>query len=149
MSLDESSVDPFVDALQKWIDIFMRRSMHQVIRYSKQCGLSMPQVGALFQIHKGGGGVSDVGDDLGVSSAAASQMLERLVQQDLVRRSEDPHDRRAKKLVLTEKGRQLMQNALHARQDWMERLVAALSVEEKAQVLTALNILIEKAGQTE
>ena len=99
--------DPFVASLWEWIEVFMRRSMSNFILYSKESGLSMSQIGALFQIRRGASGVSDIGDDLGVTSAAASQMLERLVQQQLILRSEDPHDRRVKQIVLTEKGRQI------------------------------------------
>ncbi len=90
------SPDPFVLALQNWVGMFMHRSMRDSIRFAKENGLSMSQVGAMFHIRHGVDGVSDIGDDLGVTSAAASQMLERLVQAGLVTRTEDPHDRRAK-----------------------------------------------------
>lgn len=140
-------IDPFVTILRDWIDIFMRRSMKNFILFTKENGLSMSQIGALFRIHKGSGGVSDIGDELGVTSAAASQMLERLVQQDLILRTEDPHDRRVKQIVLTDKGRQTILEVLHARQDWLVNLAATLSPAEKEQVGTALNILVEKANQ--
>ncbi len=128
----------------------MRRSMRHFMRYSRESGLSMSQVGALFHIHREGNcGVSDLGDNLGVSSAAASQMLERLVQQGLILRSEAPNDRRAKQLVLTEKGRQVVQESIHARQGWLNDLAAMLSAEEKAQVIAALGILLEKINRLE
>jgi hypothetical protein len=77
--------DPFIAALQECIEVFMRHSMRNLIHSSREKGLSMSQVGALFFIHRTGSrGVTDLGDHLGVTSGAASQMLERLVQQDLV-----------------------------------------------------------------
>ena len=141
--------DPFVAALWEWIEIFMRRSMSNFILHSKKSGLSMSQLGALFQIRRGASGVSDLGDDLGVTSAAASQMLERLVQQQLIVRSENPHDRRVKQIVLTEKGRQMLKDSIHARQSWLDDLASTLSPEEKDQIMMALNILINKARQIE
>src|SRR5450756_2667144 len=108
---------PFSAALQSWIDVFMHRSMRSVLLYAKESGLSMSQLGALMHIAKGASGVSDIGDDLGISSAAASQMLERLVQMGLILRSEDPHDRRVKQIVLTGKGTEMLHGSWQARQN--------------------------------
>ena len=143
------SVDPFVNTLGEWIEVFMRRSMHNFICYSKEKGLSMSQIGALFRIFRGKSSVSDIGDNLGVTSAAASQMLERLVQQGLILRKEDPNDRRVRQIVLTDKGRQILQETIAARQGWLENLAHILSDSEREQITAALNILIEKANQLE
>jgi DNA-binding MarR family transcriptional regulator len=140
-----SSRDPFAVAMRGWVDVFMRHSMRNFFRYSRECGLSPSQIGALLQLHhKKDSGVTDLGDTLGVSSAAASQMLERLVQQGLILRSEDPDDRRAKHLVLTEKGARIAQESMHARQGWVEDLAESLTDSEKEQAVAVLNLLIEK-----
>jgi DNA-binding MarR family transcriptional regulator len=141
--------DPFVATLRSWIEIFMRRSMRNFILYSKECGLSMSQIGALFHIFRRSSGVSNLGDDLGITSAAASQMLERLVQLQLIHRSEDLHDRRFKQIVLTDKGRHTLQESLQARQSWLDDLANTLSTSEKEQITAALNIMIAKANQLE
>jgi len=55
-----------------------------------EAGSDDAQAGTLFHLLKcGGSTVSALGDGLGVSNAAASQMLERLVQQGYVLRTED------------------------------------------------------------
>ena len=133
--------------LQEWIGDFMRRSMRSLILYSKKNGLSMSQVGALFQINHGRNNVSDLGEGLGITKAAASQMLERLVQQELILRSEDPQDRRVKQLVLTDKGCRIMQESVQARQGWLEDLVSILSEDEKKQIAAAVKVLIDKTNQ--
>lgn len=140
------SDDPFVDALHRWIEIFMRRSMRNFLSYVRESGLSMSQVGALFHIHRmGSSGVTNLGDHLGVTSAAVSQMLERLVQQELISRTEDPNDRRVKQIVLTPKGCQILEETIRARQGWLNDLADALTPEEQTQIVAALEILIEKA----
>jgi DNA-binding MarR family transcriptional regulator len=144
-----SSSDPFVTTLHSWIEVFMRRSMHNFILYSKESGLSMSQVGALFRIHRVASGVSDLGDNLGITKAAASQMLERLVRQGLILRTEDPKDRRSKNIVLSEKGCQTLQDIMDARQEWLNDLTVTLAPNEKEQIIFALNILIEKTKQIE
>ena len=143
-------IDQFAATLNEWVAVFMRRSMRNFIRYARDSGLSVSQINALLHIHRVGGcGVTDLGDHLGVTSAAASQMLERLVQQELILRSEDPVDRRGKQLVLTEKGNQIMQESIHARQGWLEDLAKSLTVSEKEQATAALKILIDKAKNLE
>ena len=144
-----SSENSLIAALHAWTEIFMRRSMRHVLRYSKESGLSMSQIVALFRVHKAQSSVSDLSEDLGISNAAASQMLERLVQQDLILRSEDPRDRRVKQIVLTEKGCQALRDSIRARQGWLDGLAADLTPEEREKVVAALNILIEKAGRFE
>ena len=144
------SSEELVTSLLKWTEVLMHRSMQKFMFYAKERGLSMPQIGALFQIHRRGViNVSDVANQAGITSAAASQMLERLVQQGLVGRSEDPVDRRGKQIVLTEKGEQIRQESIRARQDWMNSLVEQLTPVEREQVAAALNILIERADQIE
>jgi len=139
--------DPFVDTLQKWMEVSVHRSIRHFICYARESGLSMSQLGALFLIHRGGGsGVTDLGDDLGVTSSAASQMLERLVQQDLVLRSEDPSDRRVKQIILTDKGLQVVEESMHTRQRWVFDLAENLSDAEKGTIVPALNLLIDKAS---
>jgi len=139
--------DPFVETLHRWIAVSMHRSMRDFSGYAKEIGLSMAQLGALFQIyHRGCSGVTDLGDKLGVTSSAASQMLERLVHQELIQRSEDPSDRRVKQIVVTDKGRQVLEDSIRARQSWLSDLAETLSDREKQEINAALNLLIDKAG---
>jgi DNA-binding MarR family transcriptional regulator len=142
--------DIFTITLQKWVSAFMRRSMLNFMGYAQESGFSMSQIHALFHIHRGGScGVTELGIHLGVTSAAASQLLERLVQQNLILRSENPADRRVKQVVLTDKGKQTVQDCIHARQGWLNDLKRMLSASEKEQVVTALNILIDKMERLE
>ena len=139
--------DPFVVTLQEWLKVSMHRSFRHLICYARESGLSMSQLGALFHIHRmGSSGVTDLGEHLGVTSAGASQMLERLVQQELILRSEDPNDRRVKQIVLTDKGLQVLQESMRTRQNWVYDLAEALSDSEKETIEAALNTLVDKAN---
>jgi DNA-binding MarR family transcriptional regulator len=145
-----SDADPFASAIHNWIEIFMHRSMRDFIHYARHSGLSMSQLGALFHLHyRGSAGVTDLGAHLGVTSAATSQMLDRLVQQGLILRSEDPTDRRVKHIVLTEKGLHILNESVQARQKWLLDLAEILSQREKEQITRGLNILIDKADRLE
>ena len=80
---------------------------------------------------------------------AASQLLERLVQQGLVVRSEDPNHRRVRQIALSTQGKGVLQEGFQARQKWLEDLVKLMSPDEQEQVIAALKIMLEKAHQLE
>jgi DNA-binding MarR family transcriptional regulator len=141
-----SDADPMVAALEEWIDVFMNRSMQNLIQFARKNELSMSQIGALFHLEKmGTSGVTDLGEHLGVTSAAASQMLERLVQQGLIQRSEDPHDRRVKQINLTEAGCLILEGSIRWRKGWLEGISNTLSEGETESIISALNLLIDRA----
>jgi DNA-binding MarR family transcriptional regulator len=142
------SSDPLVTTLHEWFGIFRRSLMGNFFIYARDNGLTMAQFGAMLRIfYRGACGVSDIGNVLGVTNSAASQMLERLVQLQLITRTEDPKDRRVKHIVLTDKGRQIVQESNFAFHNWMEALARTMNVAEQEQVSNALAILIEKARQ--
>ena len=137
---------PLLRALHAWTRVLMHRSMNEFMRYARDAGMSMQQFGMLFYLsHHGACAVSDIGGHLGVTSAAASQMVERLVQQGLLQRSEDPHDRRVKKVVLTPQGQALVEAGVRARQEWMEALAHALTPTQQKRIVAALTLLTEAA----
>ena len=141
------STDTFVDTLKEWIEISMHRSMRNFIQYARKNGLSMSHLGALFHLHRMGRcGVTELGEHLDVTSAAASQMLDRLVQQHLILRTEDPEDRRVKQIVLTEEGNRILEEGIRARQRWLEDLANTLSEDERETIMTSLKTLIDKMG---
>src|SRR4030065_2700496 len=129
------STDPLIASLHEWSGIFRRSLMGNFFIFARENGLSMAQLGAMLHIfHKGACGVSDIGSDLGVTNSAASQMLERLVQQKIITRSEDPTDRRVKQIALTDKGRQILQESSHANHVWLEGLASKLTPAGEGQV---------------
>ena len=140
----------FLPVLNDWIAVFMHRSMQNLNRFSKEKGYSMSQIFALnFIHHHGTCGVSDLGEGMSVSNAAASQLLEKLVQQQMIERTEDPEDRRGKQIRLTNKGDQIIRDSLFARQSWLSELESRLSSQEKEQAISVLHLLIEKGRQIE
>ena len=110
----------------------------------------MGQTSVLFHLHHGSScGVSDVGELLGVTNPAASQMVDRMVTLGLIERTEDPDDRRAKQLQLTANGRLIVKESIEARRRWMEQLTYTLTSEEQTLIINALNTLVDAARDLE
>jgi DNA-binding MarR family transcriptional regulator len=140
----------FTQSIRSWMDIFMHRSMRAWGRFAKSTGLSMPQFSVLMQLHyRGACGMSKVSEGFDITPAAASQLVDKLVHSGLIQRVEDPDDRRAKMLSLTDKGRELIQQGIEERYRWVEELAAKLSAEERAQVSEALDIMTRAAQEME
>lgn len=140
----------FAPKIRKWADIFMQRSMREFLVFSRNNGLSMSQMATLFRLkHSKVCDVSDVGEHLGVTNAAASQMVDRLVQFGYVERAEDPEDRRVRQLTLTPRGEAVVEESIAARSKWMEQLADAFTEEQQEDILSALNMLMDAATQIE
>ena len=137
-------------SLREWMDIFMHRSMRGWSQFAKSTGLSMPQFSILMQLHhKGPCGMSQISERFDISNAAASQLVEKLVQNKYIERAEDPTDRRAKVLQLTPKGKDLINAGVAERFRWLDELVKNLSADEKSKVYDGLSILTEAAKNLE
>jgi DNA-binding MarR family transcriptional regulator len=138
----------FYEIFREWIELFMHRSMRGYIHYAREKGLRMSVIGTLHHLRcTSHVGVSDLGQHLGVSSAAASQMLDRLVEDELITRAEDPEDRRMKRIALTERGLRILDESLNARLDWLKDLGGRFSEEEKEQLSAAMRLMIDKAQE--
>lgn len=124
----------------------MHVSMRGFWHYAREHSLSLPQIFILRQLQgeQNGCNISMIGEQMGVTSAAISQTLDRLVQQGLVSRTEDPQDRRNKRILLTAAGERVLREALEARQAWIADLDARLSEDEKALIGRALQLLAER-----
>lgn len=140
----------FTQSIRAWMDIFMHRSMRGWGRFAKSTGLSMPQFSVLMQLHyRGACGMSKISEGYDITPAAASQLVDKLVQSGLIQRVEDPNDRRAKLLSLATKGEELVQQGIEERYRWVDELAAKLSAEERAQVSDALDIMTRAAREME
>ncbi|KAF0108864.1 MAG: transcriptional regulator MarR family [Anaerolineaceae bacterium] len=140
----------FSDTIREWAEVFMHRSMRDFKRFMNDSGLSFTQVNLLMRLYHGGKiGVSELGGHLGITNAAASQAIDRLVKDGLIERSEDPQDRRAKRLTLTEEGHALIARGIETRGQWIAGLTEAFTPEQQAMIVSALTLLTEAARKTD
>ena len=137
--------DAFLTALREWMEVSMHRSFHAFIRHNRESDLSLSQVNALFRLyHHGSGSVNELANYLGITTAAVSQLLDPLFDSGLVLRSENPDDRRMKLIALTEKGKLLVEKSMNTRHAWLSELSRVLSDSEKAELLPAIHLLIQR-----
>jgi len=140
----------FIQITRQFMDIAMQRALHERLHFAKSLGLSMPQLSVLIQLHfRGVCGMSEVSERFEITPAAASQLVDKLVQSGLIRREEDPRDRRAKCLNLTDKGKELLQRNFDERYQWLDELAEKLTASERAKVMEALEMMTRAAQELE
>mgnify|MGYP003498477472 CR=1 FL=1 len=84
-----------------------------------------------------------------VTPAAASQLVDKLVQSGYLERDEDPSDRRAKLLKLSPNGIKLVNEGINERYRWMDEITKNLSADEQKKIIEALDILTNAAKRIE
>src|SRR3990170_8428143 len=92
--------------------------------------------------HAGECQISEIGALSDSSPAAASQLVERLVQQGLVQRTEDPLNRRMKRLRLTDSSLRLINQGV-ASNRFLVDLMATLPAKQRETVQTAFGYLAQ------
>jgi len=140
----------FNKSIREWAGIFMHRSMSDFKRFMQEAGISYSQVNILVRLfHRGNVGVSEIGEKMGVTSAAASQVIDQMVQAGLVSRTEVLADRRIKRLELTQKGKTLIEKGFETRSKWLENIGETLTPYEQEIIITAFSILTNASRKIE
>ena len=130
------------------LEYILARIIQDFMNFMHQTGLSTPRIHALLYIYHYKNGecqLSEIGGLTESSKPAASQLVDRLVQQGLVERSEDPLDRRTKILRLTQKSRGLIQNGVTSNR-FLTDLMTSLPAKQRDTVHAAFGYLAQ-AGQ--
>jgi DNA-binding MarR family transcriptional regulator len=137
-----------VSLLSEWVAGCTLRSIDGMRGYLKGLGLSMPQFGLLMRLYYHGGcDVSEMGRGLGVTSAAVSQLVDRLAAAGLVARAESPEDRRRRSVTLTAAGRDLITAGFQKWSEWVPALLESLGPQgrKKAGELLPALLAAEKS----
>lgn len=94
------------DALTQMQSEFEHRALSAMAEPLFSTPLTMQQlkVLAVIALDPGKATAGELADLLGVSMASMSGIVDRLVEHGMVERAEDPHDRRVRRLLVTEPG---------------------------------------------
>ncbi len=131
------------------LEFVLAHIIQDFMRFMQQTGLSRPQIHALLHIyHAGECHVSEIGALSDSSPAAASQLVERLVQQGLVERTEDPSNRRIKRLRLTAKSLKLISRGVTSNH-FLADLMSALPPKQRETVHAAFGYLAQASRHVE
>jgi DNA-binding MarR family transcriptional regulator len=112
-----SSTDVAAEVI-RLMQTMMKGTGSRLVGALNEHDLSLTQMKALNLLEDpadGASSIKELGARLALSLPAASRTADSLLQRGLVTRTEDPEDRRIKRLALTDKGRDVLNNLEAAR----------------------------------
>jgi len=110
--------------------------------------LTMVQLKALLLVVESGGMRSrDLADGLGIAPSAVTPLVDRLVTQQLLRRDDDPADRRVVWIRATRRAGAIYEQLMAANQQVLGEVLAAIPAAERTAVHAALDQLIAAADR--
>lgn len=112
--------------------------------------LTMAQLKSLFFIsNQGSTNSGKLAAALGVTPTNVTGIIDRLVKQGLVSRTEDMQDRRVLLLQATGTGEKLVAKLRERRRSYLSEVLARLSVDELATLAQGINLLARAAEARE
>jgi DNA-binding MarR family transcriptional regulator len=106
--------------------------------------ITMPQLKTLIFVTKNEGATSgQIANGLAVGLSTITGIVDRLAEQDLVTRREDPRDRRITRVLPTATGRALVEELLQYRNEVVTAILSQLDRDQLQTVETAFQYLLD------
>ncbi|MEC5319906.1 MarR family transcriptional regulator [Brenneria populi subsp. brevivirga] len=112
---------------------------------NKALGMNASYPSALVQIGLFSDKLSNLQSALSMGQSAATRLVQKLEEMDLVYKARSPDDSRSATLHLTEQGEREMRRILQERYTTLEQFVSPLSGDEKAVFLNLISKILEGA----
>ncbi len=113
--------------IQRFNTILNGRAASRSLMLMHESGLTFPQIIVLYVlIHEGDQSISRLAAITRLSTPAASQMIDRLLERDYVSRAENADDRRYRVVTLRPKGRRVLERLHRLRHQEIEEALRPL-----------------------
>ena len=137
--MENAGLSEFADKVAEiWPAIMNEFFKHEAHDFHK-IKITLPQCFVLEYLNKSGQSkMGDVAKFLNVSTAALTQVVDRLVRDGYVQRGRDASDRRIIKVKITAKGSKIVNSIMGKRKEMVMRIFGIVSAEEREQYLRIL-----------
>lgn len=135
-----TSVDAVTDQVMDFLSTLKKSGEAHILGVARGLDLSFSQMRALFVLSDSHEelAVHELAKRLGLSMATAGRAVQGLARADMVTRREDEHDRRVKRVRLSEHGRSFVDGLMQAHRDAVRECLESLSDRERDQLSQAL-----------
>jgi DNA-binding MarR family transcriptional regulator len=134
------------DRLVELMGMMQRDLMPSLVRMHEEDDLQLLHAVVLQVVDRGQQPtIKQVARLIGRSVSRTSRIVDQLVRRDLLIRYEDEHDRRARRVRLSEQGQALVERIRAIRVQSMWDLVDHLDDEERATVMVAMELFAKAA----
>lgn len=137
--MTELSLAQFADAVSEIMPVIAREFFKREKSGFVKLNMTMPQFLVLVFLNKRGkASMSDMASGLGVTTAAMTGIVDRLVRDGFISREHDRDDRRVVNIELTSKGSKMVKAMIEKRKQMIASIFGALTQEERNQYLGIL-----------
>jgi DNA-binding MarR family transcriptional regulator len=143
LTMDKSQLVQEIVELEQQVGRIIGQHAHSIWIDS---GLTLTQLKSLFLIaNKGSTNFRKLAQALGVTPSNVTGIVDRLVEQGLVSRTQNPEDRREMTLQATDKGKALVSNIKETGIKRMTQILSLLSLRELSSLVQGLSAFIKAA----
>jgi DNA-binding MarR family transcriptional regulator len=144
------SLEAVTDRVMDFLSRLKKGGEAHILGVARGLDLSFSQMRALFVLSDSQDelAVHELAKRLGLSMATAGRAVQGLVRADMVTRREDDHDRRVKRVCLSEHGRSFVDGLMQAHRDAVRECLESLSDHERDQLSQALEPILARENIT-
>lgn len=132
----------------KWISVLYRQFQVYINKELKDSELNSAQFIFLINLYRQDGvNQEELATKLFIDKGAAARAIKQLESNGYIERQVNPEDKRAYKIYITEKAKQIKPRIQEILNEWNETLIGNLSQEEEEVLLKALKQMSARALQ--
>ena len=141
-----TSVESVTGQVMDFLSRLKKSGEAHILGVAKGLDLSFSQMRALFVLADSQRelAVHELASLLGLSMATSGRAVAGLVKADMVTRREDDHDRRVKRVRLSEHGRRFVDGLMQAHRAAVRECLESLSDHEREQLSQALSPILAR-----
>ena len=137
--MSELSLSQFADAVSEIMPVIAREFFRREETSFVKLKMTLPQFLVLVLLNKSGeSSMSYMASGLGVTTAAMTGIVDRLVRDGYIAREHDKDDRRVVNIALTVKGSKMVKTMLEKRKHMIASIFSTLTQDERDQYLRIL-----------
>jgi len=143
------TLSEFVDKLSEMMPAIMREFLKQESDKFYNVKITIPQLVVLEMLTRDGESrMTDLARSMNVTTAAMTGIVDRLVRDGYVMRTNDAKDRRVIKIKPTAKGARVTRSAIEHKKTIFRRMFGAISQDDREEYLRILTIIRDRIGTT-
>lgn len=132
-------LDDISTELKTLFSVTLKQAMDSYQGYLQQNDVTPTQMNMMIHLYyMGSCEITRMSGVMETNKSAVSQLVERMVNQNLLERVEVPGDRRSRELHLTDHGKNLVEGGMRARQEWFEAVCAGQTEECQKEIYQAI-----------
>ena len=140
MQVTRVSIEALAGLLTDFVTHLKKIGEGRVIQVAAGMDMSFSQLCMLFILDESDHdpALHELAERLGLSVAATGRAVDALAKEGMVTRREDEHDRRVKRVRLSEAGTQLLLSLAEAHQEGLREFAGLLTDKERVHLFNAL-----------